>query len=263
MSNKNLSFHPHLGAGIDLVLGLVFWWWMRGVSNVWVLGLWVLFRVLLWVLLVRLVSYVAGLKRWQHFLSLCLFLLGTVFFFLFIEWTPAWNLVGLSLAVVPAFSFWLLPKVQGQPIFVSKPFRRWRLLMCAFGLLGLWSGGYAMATLQVFPFINWLFICVASAITTATAGWWLREYNVEPNRSFWLWLIAIAIIILEFSTVLFWWPVGYFVSGFLLVWVWYVLWIMARFHLSVLGINWKKQIYFFVGNGILLILFLSLIVRWR
>ena len=263
MLKKNLSFHPRLGAGLDLFFGLVFWWSMRGVSNVWALLAWVVVRVLLWVALVWFVSYVPGTKRWQHFASLCLFLVGALSFLIFIEWPFAWNLVGLILAFVPAFSFWLLPSVAGQPIFVFKPYRRWRLMMSTFGLLGLWSGGYAMATLQVFPFITWVFILVATLISTLTAAWWLLEYGCEINRNFWLWVIAVAMFILELSTAVFLWPIGYFVSGFLLAWFWYIIWIMARFHLSTLGINWKKQIYFFAGNGIAILLFLLFIVRWR
>lgn len=263
MLKKNLSFHPRLGAGLDLFFGLIFWWWMRGINVAWVLGLWVAFRLILWGALVWLVAYVPGLKRWQHFVTLCLFLVGATSFLLFIEWSLVWNLVGALLAFVPAFSFWLLPVVSGQPVFITKPYRRWRLMMSTFGLLGLWSGGYAISTLQVFPFINWLFILAATAISTAAAGWWLREYGSEYGRRFWLWIISIAIVILELATIIFLWPIGYFVSGFLLTWFWYIIWIMARFHLSTLGVNWKKQIYFFVGNGISIILFLLLIVRWR
>ncbi len=263
MNKKNLSFHPHLGAGLDLVFGLIFWWWLRGVNTAWVLGVWVLFRALLWGLLVWLVSYVPGLKRWQHFVTLCLFLLGTTSLLLFIEWPAVWSLVGFSLAFFPAFSFWLLPSTSAQPAFIAKPYRRWRLLMSTFGLLGMWSGGYAIATLQVFPFTTWLFVLAASVLSTVVALWWLLEYGAEINRVFWLWIAAIFLIILELSTVLFLWPIGYFVSGFLLVWFWYIVWIMARFHLSTLGINWKKQIYFFVGNGLFILLFLLLVVRWR
>ena len=205
----------------------------------------------------------SGYKTLQHFITLCLFLLGALSFLLFIESTPVWSLIGFAFAFIPAFSFWLLPVNSGQPVFVFKPYRRWRLLMSTFGLLGLWSGGYATATLQVFPFSTPLFIILATIISTLTAAWWLREYNSEVNQVFWFWVAAIFLIILELSIVLFLWPIGYFVSGFLLAWFWYIIWIMARFHLSTLGINWKKQIYFFIGNGILMILFLLLIVRWR
>ncbi len=263
MLKKTLSFHPHLGASLDLVFGLIFWWWLRGISNAWVLGLWLLFRVLLWGLLIWLVSYVKGLKRWQHFATLCLFLVGATSLLLFIEWPLVWSLIGFSFAFIPAVSFWLLPSVSGQPIFVAKPYRRWRLLMSTFGLLGLWSGGYATAVLQVFPFSTWIFVLIATVISTLTALWWLQEYGSVVNNIFWMWVVAIFLIILELSTVLFLWPIGYFVSGFLLVWFWYIVWIMARFHMSTLGINWKKQIYFFVGNGIFILLFLLLIVRWR
>jgi hypothetical protein len=263
MYKKSLSFHPYLGAGLDLFFGLIFWWWLHGINTTWVLGLWIFFRVLLWGLLIWLVSYVPGLRRWQHFATLCLFLLGATSLLLFIEWPFVWNLIGFALAFIPAFSFWLLPTVPGQPVFVFKPYRRWRLLMSAFGLLGLWSGGYATATLQVFPFSSWIFILIATIISTLTAMWWLCEYGSEINRLFWLWIIAFFLIILELSIILFLWPIGYFVDGFLLVWFWYVVWIMARFHLSTLGINWKKQIYFFAGNGILMLFYLLLIVRWR
>lgn len=263
MLKKNLSFHPRLGAVLDLVFGLVFWWWIREINAPFVLVVWIIFRVVLWVILIWLVSYVEGLKRWQHFCSLLLLLTGTVSFLLFIEWPLVWNLVGFSTAFFSAISFWLLPAKAGQPLFVFKPYRRWRLFMSTFGLLGMWSAGYALATLRIFSFNILYFVFFSTLVSTAVAVWWLKEYGVSTSKNFWFWVLAIVLIILELSAVLFLWPIGYFVSGFLLVWFWYIIWIMARFHLSTAGINWKKQIYFFVGNGIFIFIFLLLIARWR
>lgn len=263
MLKNKLSFHPHLGAGLELFFGLVFWWWMSNIGSVTTLSVWLVLRIVIWLLLVWLVSYVPEVKRWSHLASLVLFLVGCLSFFMFVEWPLAWNFVGLIFAVVPAGSFWLLPKSATQSIFALKPHRRWRLTMSTFGLLGLWTGGYAIATLRIFNFSVWLFVLIATIISTLTAIWWLREYGAELNRSFWLWVIAFAIVTLELATVLFLLPIGYFVSGFLMAWFWYVIWIMTRFHLSALGINWKKQIYFFAGNSLVIILFLLLIVRWR
>ena len=67
---------------------------------------------------------------------------------------------------------------------------------------------------------------------------------------------------IELSWVLSVTPIGYLVFGLFLVWFWYLLWLMARFHFSNEGIIWKKQIPFLILNLGLLLIFVVFIVQW-
>lgn len=263
MKSKKLSFHPKLGAVIDLIFGLVFWWLMSGMKNIWMLGVWVVARLVLWLVLIFLVPYVYGLRRLYHFYTLGIFLLGTMSLLLFMEWSLAWRLVGALFAVLPAVSFWLLPPTAVQPSFVLKPFRRWRLVMSNFGLFGIWVGVFAIITLNIFRFNFGWWLLAGTLVSVGVAYLWCREYGIGHKRSLWHSLTVLALMIGELSWVLAIWPIGYFISGFLLFWFWYIIWIMIRFYLSPTGINWKKQVYFLASNGILILVFLILIVRWR
>jgi len=56
-------------------------------------------------------------------------------------------------------------------------------------------------------------------------------------------------------------PFGYIVLGFFATWIWYVMLLLIRFHISTEGIRWKEQTRFLMGNGILFVAMLFLI-RW-
>ncbi|MDO8509921.1 MAG: hypothetical protein Q7S24_02145, partial [bacterium] len=261
MKPKKLSFHPKLGAVLDLFFGLIFWWTMSGVKNIWWLAIWFVARLVLWLALIYLVPYVYGLRRLYHFLTLGIFLLGATALLLFMEWSSAWRLVGVLFAVMPAVSFWLLPPTAVQPSFVLKPFRRWRLVMSNFGIFGIWAGVFALITLNIFRLNFGWWLLAGTLISVWVAYLWCREYGISRSRSLGHALAVLAFIIGELAYVLAIWPIGYFASGFLMFWFWYIIWIMIRFYLSPTGINWKKQVYFLASNGILILIFLIFIIR--
>lgn len=264
MSLKSLSLHPKFAGFLDVIIGLLFLFTLKWTSLWWMLLIFVILRLLLWMVLVRLVYYPENIKRFWHLLTLLVFHLGTILLLLFIEWPQSWYLVGFIYLLFPFISFWLLPsKSEGQLSFVSKPYRRWRFWMSAFGLFGLWSGIFAAVFLQILNISYWFLLVSASIVTTAISMWWWREYNIEKNNRLWWWTVCIGVFILEIAWVLFRWPLGYFASALILVWFWYDIWLLARFHLLPAGIHWPKQVLFFIINGILLLSYLILIVKWK
>jgi hypothetical protein len=68
---------------------------------------------------------------------------------------------------------------------------------------------------------------------------------------------------MEFSTVLLLLPSGFLVNGFMIVWLWYIFWLLARFHLSADGINWKKHRWFLGIQTALWLVFLLFIIKWK
>lgn len=264
MSIKSLSLHPKFAGIMDIFAGLLFLFALKRISLWWILLIYLVLRLVWWIVLVRLVYYPPNIKRFWHLLALAVFHIGVVLLLLFIEWSPSWYLIGLVYLVFPLLSFWLLPsKSAGQLSFVFKPYRRWRFWMSAFGLFGLWSGTFAAVFLQILNVSYWSLLIIASLFTTAITAWWWYEYNIEKNSRFWWWTACVGILIFEIAWVLFRWPLGYFASAMILVWFWYDIWLLARFHLLPAGINWPKQTLFFIINGILLLTFLVLIVRWK
>ncbi|GEM_PF-1261639 len=264
MSLKSLSLHPKFAGFLDIIAGLLFLFALKRISLWWPLLIYLVLRLVWWVVLVRLVYYPPNLKRFWHLLALTVFHLGSVLLLLFVEWSPSWYLVSLVYLVFPLISFWMLPaKSAGQLSFVSKPYRRWRFWMSTFGLFGIWSGTFAAVSLQILNVNYWSLLIFALLITTAITAWWWYEYNIKTNSRFWWWTVCVGVLIAEMAWVLFRWPLGYFASAMILVWFWYDIWLLARFHLLPAGINWPKQNLFFIINGILLLTFLILIVKWK
>ena len=263
-NGKNISFHPRLAAGLDFVLGLVFLWWLTYAGTWWMLLLWAALRLGLWALLVRLAYFSGKINRWLHFLSLAVFGLGALLLLMFIEWTVAWDVTAATFVIFPALSFWFLPAKEVELSFEYKPYRRWRFLLSIFGLMGIESGLMAVAAFQLFNNVNNLVWWVALALLpTVIAWWWWREYGVGWNRTMAIWLCVLFILLLEFCGILMLWPIGFFAGGLLVVWYWYVLWLLIRFHLSADGIIWKKQYWFLAINAVAMLVFLVFGVRWK
>ena len=264
MSIKSLSIHPKLAAVIDLLFGVAFLVFLDNVFAAWFLGVMVSVRFLVWMVIVRLSYYPASLKRFWHLMSLLVFHLGATLLLLFIEWGFSWTLVAAVYVAFPFVSFWLLPsKSQNFLSFVQKPYRRWRFWITTFGLYGIWTATFASISLQILNISYWWLLIGGAIFTAVVSMWWWKEYGIEMKNKFWWWVIAIGIFLVEISWVLYLWPLGYFVSALLVVWLWYDIWLMGRFYLLPAGINWKKQISFFISNGLLLLVFLILIVKWK
>lgn len=261
---KRLSLHPKFAGIIDVAVGAFFLWSLHQTLIWWALLIFLTIRLVWWILLLKITYYPIYIRRFWHFLALVFFQIGLFILLMFIEWKTAWWLVSVIYLVFPLVSFWLLPsRHDNQLAFVTKPYRRWRFWMCVFGLFGVWSGVFAAVSLQIFNINYWYLLMPAVIAATGVSGWWWYEYNITINKRFYLWVAAIGLFVLEIGWVLYRWSLGYFASAFILTWLWYDIWLMARFHLLPVGIHWKKQISFFVINGILLASYLLFIVKWK
>ncbi|MFA7653494.1 MAG: hypothetical protein WCX97_00415 [Candidatus Magasanikbacteria bacterium] len=261
---KNISLHPRLAAGLDLFLGLIFLWWVVRLNAWWMLLLWAVFRVGIWAILIRLVYFSSKIKRWSHFCSLVLFSAGSLMLLIFVEWSIIWDMVGAAFVAFSALSFWFLPTKEAELSFEFKLYRRWRFLLSVFGLMGIVSGFFALRTFQLFYGVNNFLWTISSAFICAlVAWWWWREYGIEFSRRLFIYIGVIFLLMLQLIGVITFWPLGYLVNGLLIIWWWYVLWLLIRFHLSKEGIVWKKQYWFLATNFLAILLFLLLVVRWK
>ncbi|MDD4476851.1 MAG: hypothetical protein PHY40_01690 [Patescibacteria group bacterium] len=261
---RSVSFHPKFAATLEAIFCIVMLWWLKNLGVWWVLFLWIFFRLALLAALARLVYYPPQLNRWHHFFSLLIFYAGVMSLLLFIEWPWAWYLTAMIFVFFPAFSFWLLPPQEVKLAFMSKSHRSWRFIMSTIGISGLYAGIWATFTFQIVESsYKFLWLGAVAAVSSLVAGWWWREYGIEKNKQFFLWLGAWFLINYELFWALTALPIGYLAGGLTMGWIWYVLWLLARFYLSKEGLNWQKQRVFVIINIFLLLLFLIFIVRWK
>ena len=261
---KNLSFHPKFAAALDATLSGVMVWWLTILPNWWYMLVWFAFRLVLWLLLVRVVYYPPEASRRRHFLTLGIFGLGLILFLLFMEWPWTWYFFSFIFIVCPAVSFWLLPTKEGMLSFAGKPHRRWLFFMDVLGLAGVWTGLGAIWSFQLFSGITkWPYLIFGTLLTSLVSQAWWLEYRLEKNRRFWQALALLSLIVLQLSWIVFLWPIGYLVAGLFITWLWYLAWLILRFHLSPEGIVWRKQLPFLIINIILIAVYLSWFVRWK
>ncbi len=261
---KRLSLHPKFAGVVDVAVGGLFLWSLHQTLIWWLLLVFLAARLLWWAFILKITYYPIYIRRLWHFLALAFFQIGLFFLLLFIEWKTAWWLVSIVYLLFPLISFWFLPaKNDNQLSFVTKTYRRLRFWMCAFGLFGIWSGIFAAVSLQIFNLNYWFILLPAVLVTAALNAWWWHEYNITIDKKYYFWVATSGLATLELAWALFQWPLGYFATALILTWLWYDFWLMARFHLLPLGINWKKQRAFFIVNGILLAVYLLFIVKWK
>ncbi len=259
-----ISLHPKLAAVLDALVGGGLLFVITRLDTLAGLLVWFLARVAWWALLThRLVFYPPMVRRGRHLASLIFFQFGALAFMAFTDWRPAWLVGGLLFVSLPALSFWLLPAEREVLSFIVKPERRSRFLLTVMGLSGWWSGIFGAAVFQLVPALTWWLPLVGSVVSAAVGWWWWSEYElIITRRQIWS-ALTLGLVMLNGSVVFLWWPLGPFVSGLLLAWIWYLLWLILRFYQTSEGINWKKQARFLIINVILMILYLGLVVRWK
>ena len=262
---KSISLHPKLAAVIDLAINAILLFGFKTLLHSWwTVGIWFIVRVVVWALAMWMVYYPKEMSRWKHLISLVALTVGSLAFLLFIEWDFAWYLFAILFSLLSFFSFWLLPDSNVSLTAFLKPHLRWRFLMSAVGLAGIFQGAQAIISFQITPSIgSSVWLSLASLFAAVFAGWWWWEYGIVFNKRFLIWLGAWFLVTIELFWVLNLLPLGYLVSSLILIWCWYVVWLLARFNLSVEGIHWKKQILFLSTNVFLFIIFLIFIVSWK
>lgn len=261
---KTISLHPKLVAVVNGIINIGMLWWLSLVTSWWMVGIWILVLLLIWGLLMYLMYYPPEFSKVRHLLSLVFFSLGMASFLLFIEWQLTWLLIGACFLIFNFFSFWLIPASNMAISPFMKPNMRWRFIMSVLGLAGIFVGMEAVIAFQlIYITTNWLWIFIVSVAATFIAGWWWNEYGFPFDKKFWLNILLWFVLMMELLWVIQLLPMGYLVSGLVLIWCWYILWLLLRFNMSPEGIDWKKQLWFLEVNAVLFISFLIFAVKWR
>lgn len=264
---KTISLHPKFVAVVDGIINLGMLWWLSLITSTswWMVGVWILVLLLIWGLLMYLMYYPPEFSKLRHLLSLVFFSIGMTSYLLFVEWQPAWLLIGACFLVFNFFSFWLIPASNVPISPFMKPNMRWRFIMSVLGLSGIFVGMEAIISFQLLLLYvsNLYLMFIVAVAATFIAGWWWNEYSFQFDKKFWLNIFIWFILMIELLWVIQLLPMGYLVSGLILTWNWYVLWLLVRFSMSPEGIDWKKQVWFLSINAALFVSYLIFAVKWR
>ncbi len=227
------------------------WWMFLGVLLLW-LGI-----------LVGITAYlnVELEKKFVNLPLVVLTIVGLTGLILVSEWNILrWFIV----AATGAIMFFVFSHMEGGQTGLSyelKPVRRMVMMLWIFDLYALSVLVYAMDVFfQSAPF--WFMSLLLSSIYGMVSIKIWRMYFVAQSHGFVLLAATVGLIVWEIVYVMRFLPLGYFLMGVLAVWVWYVMHLFIRFHLSQQGIVWKKQALFLIVNFILFLLALMFFVKW-
>ncbi len=222
------------------------------------------------------------------FLPVCLIWLSILIFLvyrvknnfwdnLFLVIMTALSFLGLISLLEPMYLRYFLMFLAGLVIFFiflrifhttttslsyqEKPYRRMLTMLWIFNSYALITFGFALSIFfPKTPF--WLIsFLVGILIGYISIVVWKMYFNV-PIERFFLRAVILAVVVWEVMWVIHFLPLGYFALGALVAWLWYLMQLFIRFHLSKRGIIWKKQIGFLLSNLVLYFLVLYFFVRW-
>lgn len=260
-----ISLHPQLMTVLDFVISALFILSLslvRASGSVWIFFLWYILRLLFWLVFIFWTYFPPSFSRWRHFATLFIFWSGVSSLLFFIDWNFSWWLVALVGVAGPAASFYSLP-YQGEVLsFMQKPWRRTRLMLAIFGLMGLVSGFFAAEMFALVPAFMWWVPLAIGFVGAFFAKWWWWEYELSSSEEMNYALLVFTVLLVELTFIIRSWSLGYFADAFLFTWGWFLGWLMLRFHLTSEDIVWKRQAPFLLANLFILILFLFF-VRWR
>ncbi len=171
-----------------------------------------------------------------------------------------WFFVLASGIVFFFIAFWSEPRIDHAIHIKEKPLRRMMMMLYVFNVYAFLVGLFAWHL--YFPMMTFFVMSILGAVYAALGAHMIwRLYYKKNNMNLMIWTGVVGAAIFELMWVMKLMPFGYLVLGFLIAWLWYIIQLFVRFHLSIRGIVWRKQVHFILGNLLLFILVLYLI-RW-
>jgi len=157
-------------------------------------------------------------------------------------------------------AYWSRPQISHSIHVKEKPLRRMMMMLYVFNTYAFFIGAYALHI--YFPNFSFVLISLVSSAYSAFAAFmiWSLYFKSEFKKLL-IWAIIFATIVFEIMWVMIYLPFAYLALGLLTVWIWYILQLFVRFHLTKEDIVWRQQIGFLSVNLILYILVLF-IIRW-
>jgi hypothetical protein len=142
-----------------------------------------------------------------------------------------------------------------------KPWRRRLAMVWVFDAYALATVLFALGVFFVrIPTL--VFALLGALIYSFAALKIWQMYFQGAVSQFALWTLVTSLIMFEIIWVFFFLPLGHLVLGLLATWLWYLLQLLVRFHLTGEGVVWRKQAWFLGINAVLFVAMLVFVVRW-
>lgn len=179
-----------------------------------------------------------------------------------VEWVfLVWPFV-LFLTILVFVLFQSIASSDGNLMSIQqKPYRRMMVLILSFDAYALLATIFALSLFFTdIPF--WLLTIVSGMIFGIISFMIWKMYFQLQSRQGITWSFLLSLLMIELIWVMHLLPFGYLVSSFLVVWIWYILQLLIRFHFSPRDVVWKKQVWFLASNIILYVILVIFFVRW-
>lgn len=250
----HLALSLLLGAGTALIFLLPIYftvrWWFGVILLLWLVAV---------ALVVRFLNQSASHQTKTAALSVLTIISGLGFFSILELPAARWAMLVLCTLLVSLLSGLSVPSIGGVSEY--KRVRRILMIIWAWNMYAITATAYAV--LLFFPEVPWWLVNILVGALFGIVAYmvWQMYFEVLP-ASYVVWGGLFTLAGMELVWVINTAPFGYFVSGFLTTWIWYAAQLLVRFHFSPIGIVWRKQRWFLLGNGLAGILFLVFFARW-
>lgn len=225
---------------------------------------WVFFGTFgIWLLALVLVGRILR-QRGVHgiqLLSIC-DAVAIVALLLVVESAPIrWFLLLVGSLCLGALTMWGVRSAFGSWV-QGKPYRRFVVAGWVFALYGVVT--FLFAYLTFFPGGGWsvLILLLMGVLYGVVALIIWQQYYAVGALPLLLWSVIVGIILVELAWTMQLLPLGYTALAAQLTWIWYLLQLLIRFHLSDRGIDWKKQWPALAAHAALMTAILAFFVRW-
>ena len=197
-----------------------------------------------------------------YMISIVFSVLGFVGTYSILEWGSIKIFMNLLVGLIIGVVFLVPQKFEESEIYEYKPWRRMLMMIIVFNAYLLLT---ILFGIDIFfnNFSQFWILSIVGGLVSSVSGVmiWRLYYPDRDIRGFLLWGMLSFLVVFELMWVFKFLPFGYLVLGLLVAWVWYILQLFIRFHISKKGIIWRKQKVFLIGNAILFLSFLFFI-RW-
>lgn len=202
---------------------------------------------------------------WQRMTTDVLFVMWTAIFastglFFVVDWPILRTCIMIGTGLLSVLLFGWSISSQGYTTHIEKSYRRILMMLSVFNAYALLTTLFAVHIF--FQEIGFVVFAVAQSIIVGGITFlvWRLYYPITLKKS-WFWLCIIMLMVFELCWSVQVLPLGYTALSLFVTWVWYIIQLLFRFHISEAGVNWKKQRSFLITNSVLFLLVLYL-VRW-
>ncbi len=190
-------------------------------------------------------------------------LIGTWLAALSILTISEWRLVTVGILAIAGVSTGYLMRIHGRVPSPSEwpVWRRVLMMLLVFDTYALVTALFAVYLF--FPAIPfWFLALVGSLLMSASALFIWQLYGYQRSNQVALPLCIVALASAECIWAIHFLPFEYGTFGLILSWLWYLMQLFLRWHMSPADVVWQKQRWFLLINLAFMVSILIFYIRW-